>query len=336
MNDMALRSKRFRSLLLFACVLALSYYCAASLCIPLTDGFSIARIHSDLPYNPAWETAPLTEQQQKELDGALKNTFHYLGCGGQCFAFASEDGRYVIKFFKHRIRKPYSYLLKASLPWPLSGWCERKLNKALFKLHRDFTSYKIAYEELQEETALLYIHLNKGTSLHRSVCLVDKLGIKHTLPLDDVEFIVQARAELAHPYIEKIAAKKDEASAREAFQGILHIIVSRCKKGIFDEDPRIHRNLGFANNKPLLIDVGRFVRDPKRCEPSVYKADLLAITKRFRTHLQESHPELVPILDEELYRNWEVPRRRPEFEPGDADRTNFRITSGTHALEISH
>jgi hypothetical protein len=301
MGSMKSRHKLWRSLSLFALAAGVLYYCAASFCIPLTDGFSVARIHSDLPYNPAWETAPLTEDLQKELDSALKNTFRYLGCGGQCFAFASEDGRYVIKFFKHRIRKPYSYFLNAALPWPLSALCERKLSKALFKLHRDFTSYKIAHEELQEETGLLYIHLNKGTSLNRSVCLIDKLGIKHEISLDNVEFIVQERAELIYPYIENSMARGDEAAARQALQGILKVVVSRCKKGVFDEDPRIHRNFGFVGAKPILIDVGRLVRDPKRREPSVYKADLLAITKRFRTYLKESHPELVPILDEELH-----------------------------------
>lgn len=286
--------KAVSKLTFFALCAGVVYCLASSVCEPLTDNFSVARIHSDLPYNPAWETAPLSEEKMQELDSALQATFHYLGCGGQCFAFASDDGKYVIKFFKHRIRKPYSYFLNTPL-------AKRKLEKAVFKLNRDFTSYKIAYEELREETRVLYIHLNKGTALNRSVAIVDKLGIRHTIPLDDIEFVVQARAQLAYDHIDELMERGDIEAARGALRGILDVIASRCKKGIFDEDPSIHRNLGFIADKPIFIDVGRFVHDQRRMEPAVYLADLGIVTKRFRSDLQDTHPELVSLLDEELH-----------------------------------
>lgn len=295
------RFKTFKLLFLFPLSLALLYHVLATFCDIRTDGFSVARIHSDLSYRSDWETAPLSPENKIKLESGLEQKFHYLGCGGQCFAFGSEDGRYVIKFFKHKIRKPYSYFLKLPLPWPLSERQKRYLEKALFKLNRDFTSYKIAYEELQEETGVIYIHLNKGPFPSPSVTIVDKLGIEHQIALDKVEFVIQSKAELVYSRIEGLMVKGDLAEARQALRAILEVIVSRCKKGIFDEDPRIHRNFGFVNDKPIFIDVGRFVRDPLRKDPSVYKADLRTITKRFRSWLNESYPELVTILDEELH-----------------------------------
>jgi len=280
--------------------LAILYHFTARFCNTRTDGFSIAKIHSELSYNPKWETASLSEEKQKELYPILLQKFHYLGCGGQCFAFGSEDGQYVIKFFKHKIRKPYSYFLKAALPKALDVRRKRKLDKELFKVNRDFTSYKIAYEDLQEETGLIYIHLNKATSLNRSVCIVDKLGIEHQIPLDGIEFIVQAQAQLLYLRIDDLMARGDTAGAKLSLHAVLATIVKRCQKGVFDEDPRIHRNFGFIGEKPIFIDVGRFVHDPLRKDPTVYKADLLTITKRFRTWLKASHPELVSTLDEEL------------------------------------
>lgn len=292
--------KMLRSTLLTCLFLVVLYQVASSFCNRQTDGFSIARIHSDLSYNPAWETAALKLEEQQELDCALAQKFYYLGCGGQCFAFGSEDGRYVIKFFKHRIRKPYSYFLKASLVGPLEKARQRKLSKALFKLKRDFTSYKIAFDELREETGIIYLHLNKTAALSRSVLIVDKLGIEHRIPLDDIEFVVQRQAELVYTRIANLMASGDRQAARQTFHALLEVIVNRCQKGVFDEDPRLHRNFGFVGDTPIFIDVGRFVRDPSRKDPAVYKADLRAITKRFRSDLEESHPELVCILDEEL------------------------------------
>jgi hypothetical protein len=281
-------------------LLGILHYFMAAFCNKWTDGFTILRIHSELPFNPAWESTPISNEKRNELHDIFSQKFHYLASGGQCFAFASENERYVVKFFKHKFRKPYSYFLKIPLPEKLDQLRKRKLNKALYKLKRDFTSYKIAYEELPQETRLLYIHLNKGTQLNQSITIIDKLGIEHLIPLDDVEFIVQAKAELVYAHIETLMKQGDTQGVREALHSILHIIVNRCKRGIFDEDPRIHRNFGFIGNTPIFIDVGRFVRDPTRRDPIVYKADLLTITKRFRAWLKESHPKLVPILEEEL------------------------------------
>jgi hypothetical protein len=79
------------------------------------------------------------------------------------------------------------------------------------------------------------------------------------------------------------------------------VIIRRCKKGVFDEDPKIHRNFGFLGEKPIFIDVGRFVRDDSRKDPAVYNTDIQMITKRFRHWLEEDYPELVTTLDEELH-----------------------------------
>lgn len=287
--------------LLFIPLLLLAlYHFADSFCDKQTDGFSVARIHSTLAYDPQWEIGPLTIESQAEIEGALAQPYHYLACGGQCFAFGSEDGRYVIKFFKHRIRKPYSYLMNTPLPAILDKLRQSKLDKALMKLNRDFMSYKLAYEELQEETGLIYIQLNKGGPFNRSVSIIDKIGIKHQIPLNEIEFILQKQGRLAHSHFDALMKTGDLIQVRQALRGMLDTIVYRCKKGVYDEDPRIYRNFGFVGNKPIFIDVGRFIPDPTRKNPNIYRADLVKITHRFRKWLLIEHPELVNILDEEL------------------------------------
>lgn len=293
--------QRFLRFILVACVLGVVFHCIVLFCHRQTDNFTLARIHSDLPFNPAWEISPLSPEKKIELKQLFNQKFYYLGCGGQCFAFASEDGNYVIKFFKHKIRKPFTLFLKIPLPGTLNQKRLKKWNRALFKHNRDFNSYKIAYEDLREETGLVYIHLNKSDDLNQLVTIVDKIGIVHQIDLDKIEFIVQKRAKLVYTYIEEVMTQKNLQEAKTALHSLLNIIISRCKKGIFDEDARIHRNFGFIGTQPIFIDVGRFKRDPERTRPSVYKNDLLHIIGRFRQWLEKSYPELVLIFDEQLH-----------------------------------
>src|SRR5689334_14456085 len=70
-----------------------------------TLSFAPKRIISDFSYNPALETDPLSTEEQQQLDRILSQPFRYLSAGSQSYAFVSEDGKYVIKFFrmKHRV-----------------------------------------------------------------------------------------------------------------------------------------------------------------------------------------------------------------------------------------
>jgi hypothetical protein len=278
--------------------LALLFDGAAKFCEKQTDGFCLAAIHSNLKYNPAWETSSFSP----ELEGVLAQKFHYLGCGGQSFVFVSEDGNYVIKFFKHRkfFCKPYSYLFQLPLPGVLELCRLNKLHKALSKLNRDFSSYLLAYEELREETGLIYLHLNK-TPLHRQIQIIDKIGIAHQIDLDKTEFLVQRRAKLLFPHIDELMQQGDIVGARQTLHAVVEALVGRCKKGIFDEDPRLSSNLGILGKRAIFIDIGRFVRDNTREQPCVYITDVKAITsKRLRPWLEQTHPTLVPNLDAEV------------------------------------
>jgi glycosyltransferase involved in cell wall biosynthesis len=271
-------------------------------CEEKTDGFSVALIHSGLIFNPTWESGPPSPEAKVELDRVFSQKFHYLGFGGQSFAFLSEDGNYVIKFFKFRLfRKPHHFLLTHPLPSVLELSRLRKLDRALFKLHRDFTSYKIAYEELREEAGLLYLHLNKGNDLKRTVRIIDKIGIEHEIDLDNIEFAIQRKAEPIFPRINASMAKGDLAAAKQSLHAIIQAIVNRSQKGVFDEDPRLYNNLGFVGQKAIFIDIGRFVRNPSLKDLAVYLDDLKRITdKSLRPWLKENHPELLPCLDEEI------------------------------------
>jgi len=245
----------------------------------ITDGFTIATIHSQYPYNPNWEV------QNPPLPDVFDQRFTFLGSGGQCFAFLSEDGTYVLKFFKNRLNRV--------LPWQKGR--KLKLEK---KLSRDFASYKLAMEKLPEDTGLLYVHLNKTDSLQKRAHIVDKLGIEHQVDLDQVDFILQRRAEMTYPHLLQLVQNNDLAGAKEAIDSICHLIIGRCQKGIHDEDAKIHRNCGFIGNRAIIIDVGRFKEDPRRIDPAVQRSDFAECTQKLNRYLEEISPELAQYFEE--------------------------------------
>ncbi len=269
-------------------------------CAKQTDEFSLVRLQSAFPNDPSWETLPLSEADQAEFEKAIDQQYSYLGSGGQCFAFESEDGRYVLKFFKHKLRKPQLWLLSLPLPEPLASKQRKAYSRFLNKHRRDFASYKLAYEQLKEQTGLICIHLNKTSTIGRSLTISDKLHIAHRIDLDRTEFILQKKADLVYPSIDKMMEEGKIEEARRALHAIVELIVSRCKQGIFDEDPRIHCNVGLIGAQAIFIDVGRFKLDPLRTAPEVYLNDLMAITERFKHWLEENHPLLLPLLEEEI------------------------------------
>ncbi|HEY5235184.1 MAG TPA: hypothetical protein VIJ14_03300, partial [Rhabdochlamydiaceae bacterium] len=158
----------------------------AQFCKEQTGRFTILRITSKLTPQPEWETASLSPEEKTRIKEILSQPYSYLDNGVQSFVFASQDGQYVIKFFRHdHLDAPF---------WLTPSQRAKKQTQ----LRKEFLSYKLAYETLREQTGLVFAHLNKTKDLHQTLDLVDKLGIHHPLPLDDYEFLIQKRASLLY------------------------------------------------------------------------------------------------------------------------------------------
>lgn len=279
----------------------LFYYGGMKWCVPKTDGFEVNNIYSNLSFNAKWSVADIV-QNDPWLHTILNQKFHYLAHGGQCYAFASEDGRYVLKFFKHHLRRVPWLFSNLPLPSSLEYLRENKRIKRENKLIRDFSSYKLCFEKLPEETGLIFIHLNKTNGRLPSVAIIDKLNIAHRVALDEVEFVIQKRATLAHAYIDELMRTNRIEEAKNAVAGICDLIIKRSQKGIFDEDAKIHRNFGFVDDKAVVVDVGRLKIDYTRQDPQIYRHDLALITERFKNWLKiQRYYLLVDYLEEYLH-----------------------------------
>ena len=160
-----------------------------------TEGFRFYQLLSDLPNDPRWEVPPLSKEEQDAISTRLNQTFTYLGHGGWCYAFLGEDKKTVLKFYKHSHLSPKEMLRHfhfENLFLKAPSWT----GETVFFQEFNFKSCMLLYTQAKERTGILYVHLNKTEHKHPTVTLIDPIGVRHILDLDQTEFIVQEKAEL--------------------------------------------------------------------------------------------------------------------------------------------
>ncbi len=227
----------------------------------LTDGYSLSQMRSELPNNPRFAPPDLSLDEEDKIRAMLDQPFHYLGKGCQFYAFASADGKYVLKFLKQKH-------LRAPPPFQKGSAVRRQE-----RVEKLFSSVQLAYQKLPVESGLLYIHLNRMPAIGSKVTLVDKMGIKRKILIDDYEFILQERALTVKEVFEKINSQ-EEAEAR--IDQLVALVHARCAKGIRDRDRSFAQNVAFAQNedRALFIDVGQFYEDETILQKEEQEIDL--------------------------------------------------------------
>ena len=254
----------------------------------LKDGFSFRRIHS----LKCQECFGLNEKAKH----ILKDTFHYLGRGRQCFAFASEDGKYVLKFPRTDI---YSTPLWAKV-LPVKAY--RKKLESAHKEREEFIreSFRISFESLQEETGLIAVHLGQTEPSKVLLTVVDASGSTHKLPLYKTSFVLQEK----HPILMKeyIKAREEQniTHSKKILDVLLDVIVTRAEKGILNQDPSFLRNFGFDGEKAYQIDVGSFFKNPSLSQEEIYQKSIRDSVDSVQEWLQEHDPEMLSYLNKKL------------------------------------
>lgn len=252
------------------------FFVTARFCKAQTGRFTVMRITSNLNPQPQWETPPLSAGELTRVKQILNQPYSYLSKGVQSFVFASEDGQYVIKFFRHD---------HLTAPFWLTPSTKAKRQH---RLDKEFLSYKIAFENLRQETGLVFIHLNKTTDFQQTLDLVDKLGIHHQIPLDKYEFLVQKRACLLYTALNQMIENNKIADAKETLSRLVQLLAHRAREGISDKDPDLETNFGVIGTEPIQIDVGRF----GKIAPRQGKDEIIRITDLLHQYLMNRCPEL--------------------------------------------
>lgn len=296
---MKITRKKIASLLVLS-LISLFCYGIGRLYFRLTGGFTIPHITSDFAFQPQWEVRPLLAGEEAELAHAISQPYYYLGKGCQSYVFVSQDEKYVIKFFKYQ-RYRLQFWLEYFPPLPaIAKYRQEKLEKKWNKLNRFVQSWKVAFEHLKEETSLLFVHLNKTADLQQKLVIYDKIGQKHIIDLDQMEFCIQRRMEMLCDTLLNYKINKDLAGAKQLVHQLLNLILSEYARGLADNDHALMQNTGVVDEKPVHIDVGQFVINEAIKDPAVFYQELFTKTYKFKLWLRENYAELADYLEEEL------------------------------------
>jgi hypothetical protein len=234
----------------------------------ITCGFRIAKMHLDFPYRSEWETEVVPS-----LEKILNQRFYFLGKGAQSYVFEDKAGQYVIKLFRYD---------------------QPMLEEKIVRL---FNACKIAYDELKEETGLIYIHLNQ-TSLQLPILhFQDAIGRYYKIPLDKYRFAVQKKAKAFRETLQM--ARGNAPIMQKRIDQFLTLLLARTRKGILNSDPNLSRNFGFLEDRAIEFDFGNYLYDPKLNK----EAEMRRFTSRLKIWLQKQAPEWVFYLDEEMKKN---------------------------------
>jgi len=243
-----LRSKRFWRLFLLP---VLSLWGLYQLYLNKSFWFSPARITSEFSYHPEW--AIEEPQDLSSLQSILGQKFKFLAVGSQSYAFVSEDGKFVIKFF----------IMKHQIPRISDFWHPEKVEVRKQNLLSIFKAHKLAYDELRQDTGLIYIHLNKSGHLQTRLQAIDRLGRTHYIDLDQTEFVVQEKAELIFTRLKKLLDQGDREKVQHCIQDTLALVRHRMDLGMSDHDKAVKHNYGFVGDRAVHLDIGRIEKVSK-------------------------------------------------------------------------
>jgi hypothetical protein len=243
-----------------------------SLLVPLqikrmTHGFRIAKMHLD----PSFRAAKPTEMPTQEILAILSQPFSYLDKGAQSYVFASKDGHYVIKLFRFRKKAGFHKTVE-----------------------RIFSASQIAYDNLSQETGVVYIHLNPTEGL-KPLCCKDSLGRRHKVSLDNTRFALQRRAKPFRKTLEE--ARSDPALMQKRLDSLIDLLCRRVEKGVANSDPTLSRNFGFLEEQAVEIDFGNYFFDPSLARKERQLAEMGRYLARLRRWLIKAAPEWVSYLD---------------------------------------
>lgn len=271
-------------------------YGSGRLYYAMTGGFTMGNIEAEIPYNSKWDTSSLTISEKEIIENALDQPYSYLGKGCQAYVFASEDGKYVVKFFKYQRFRPQAWIDLFTFIPAVERYQQVKIKEKKEKLEKVFTSWKIAFEKLKKETGVAYVHLNKTDEWHKSLAISDKIGMKHQVDLDRTEFVLQQRATMLCPAIDQLVATGQSHEAEKLIDKLLVMLFLEYKNGYADNDHALMQNTGVLNGLPIHIDIGQFIHNESVKSPKIYKQELYDKTYDFHRWLKKYHPDLADHL----------------------------------------
>ena len=256
-----------------------------------SDGFSVHNIV--FPESIEVET-PLI-QDEVMLRKVVQQPFRYLGKGRQSYVFVSQDGKWVLKFFKcQRLRVSSIYEWAASCGIFSEKIQQKKVEKRN-RAYRLFESAAIVGSRLSQEAGVSYMQLAKGDHPLPHVTLINAIGLSFDVDLATTPFCLQRCGQPVLETLRKLIEQGHIEQAKERLDQILVLLIEKRKKGVEQHDKALvtRNNIGFVAERALFLDIGsfslshtlkRYQHEKKQMKPLI--RDLRAQNKELSLYFQ--------------------------------------------------
>lgn len=259
-------------------------------------GFSKEKIFTCASAARFFEKPAAPSQMSEEIQSLLMHNFYYLGSGSQAYAFLSEDGKYVIKFFKAKHLEP-KYWLYYLRHFPIARlFYDKKVLKREERCRRLIAGCHQAYEILPAETGVIYVHAEPQGSLPERIYLYDRSGCKHSLSPRDYVFVVQKSAQPLYFHLKECVEQGKIAQARQTLNALGNLVVERCKKGFIDRDLGVMANYGCTMDGVIQFDFGRITSDCIAQDPSFFESERERVIACLRKWIADNAADLSCIF----------------------------------------
>ncbi|MBS0649211.1 MAG: hypothetical protein JSS10_08320 [Verrucomicrobia bacterium] len=253
---------------------------------------NLREIPAEVPFHCAWEMTP-----PANLSALLSQSFTYLGEGHQCLAFVSEDQQYVLKF---PLLRPHPSPWWHKLPFYARKHQHLHAHRIYKKLKKDSVRYFLALDTLKAETGLVYVHLNRTSILNTKVQITDKEGLQHIIDLDQVEFLLQKKAQLVYPALQAWMNQGQIHQAKEGLFNLVQLLYKRLEKGVDDPEQNLEGNFGFIGTEAIQIDLGHLRKKKQPTNPVIEKKKIENLLAPLKQQLAADYPQLSQYLEQIL------------------------------------
>jgi hypothetical protein len=266
----------------------------------LTEGFSLKRVEVTIERDPALVLAQPSKQDIESLSLITKQPFRYFKKGSQAYAFMSDDGKYILKLFKFHHMHSMKWLQAIPLPACFQEERNSLINHREERISLTLHSYKIAQEKLNKECALIFTQILPSSSYTLPVTIIDPVGRTYSFDLAHYGFALQHRVNLVLPALRNWIQLNKIDEAKKALSSLVGLFVTRCKKGIQDIDPDLHKNAGYFGSTAVHIDIGSFLENNLMTSKEKMVPDIQKAFKKLHLWLEGRSPDLASFLAEKL------------------------------------
>jgi hypothetical protein len=285
-------------------LIALALFGTIRIYYNLTDDFHLGNITFPLEKRPEWEF-PANPRGFEEVKTVLDQKFSYIGKGAQSYVFGSEDGNYVIKFFKFKHLKP-SFLISLLPPiGPLDDIKTHNQNRKKRKLEGVFEGHLIAFKYNEDNSGVQFLHFNPTPGLNLKTHLIDKLGFERKIDLDPIVFVLQKRGDTLRAAFDQLFKQGNGELAAFRAKQVLDMYVEEYSRHVWDRDHGISHNIGFIQDSPFHLDVGKLSYTDEPQDPEFYKNDLRHVARKINLWVEENYPSEAGSFKNEVERHLE-------------------------------